>query len=369
MIGRPTPLYIVCSPCRGVGKTLLARLLTELHALDERPVEAFDLADEGPQLADYLPQFTTLTKIRDVAGQMEFFERLISDHNGTTIIDVSHRAFEQFFTVVHEIDFFQEARRHGIEPLILFITDPDTRASKAYTVLRQRFVEASLLPVYNQVDAPAPSDHSIAPEAGVLPPVLEIPRLGFALQVLVDRPAFSFCEFWRAPPPDLPAALDDALREWIEGVFLQLRAIALSLGCEGPAMRMGRPQKIPHWRRSDARLPSDVPEAVRTFAPRKRRSDDVVMDQSAGTVIDLLRKAGRELRVAEDRISALETEIEHFQQRAVRAEAWLTRLRREIEDKLIAPAAASRSRLDDLSLPHADAPPAVGGDPPERGRG
>ena len=55
MNDKTTPLYVVCSPCRGVGKTLVSRLLTEFYVLDDRPVAAFDLADEGPQLADYLP--------------------------------------------------------------------------------------------------------------------------------------------------------------------------------------------------------------------------------------------------------------------------------------------------------------------------
>ena len=53
--GGPAPIYIVCSPSRGVGKTVVARLLTEHHLADRRQVAAFDLADEAPQLADYLP--------------------------------------------------------------------------------------------------------------------------------------------------------------------------------------------------------------------------------------------------------------------------------------------------------------------------
>jgi len=78
MNDKTTPLYVVCSPCRGVGKTLVSRLLTEFYVLDRRPVAAYDLADEGPQLADYLPQFTTISDIGDIFGQMAFFERLIA---------------------------------------------------------------------------------------------------------------------------------------------------------------------------------------------------------------------------------------------------------------------------------------------------
>jgi cell division septum initiation protein DivIVA len=55
------------------------------------------------------------------------------------------------------------------------------------------------------------------------------------------------------------------------------------------------------------------------------------------------------LRTAEDRISQLETEIEQAQDRADRAETWLQVIRKEIEEKLIAPTAASGSEHEDLS--------------------
>ena len=53
MTGKTTPLYVVCSPRRSVGKTLISRLITEFYAIKDCPVAAVDLADEGPQLADY----------------------------------------------------------------------------------------------------------------------------------------------------------------------------------------------------------------------------------------------------------------------------------------------------------------------------
>ena len=99
MTDQTTPLYVVCSPCRRVGKTLVSRLLTEFYVVDDRPVAAFDLADEGPQLADYLPDITTIADIGDTRGQMAVFERLIADNEGARIIDLSHRVFKNFFTV------------------------------------------------------------------------------------------------------------------------------------------------------------------------------------------------------------------------------------------------------------------------------
>ena len=150
---RTTALYVVCSPKRGVGKTLLARLLAEFYLIDGRPVAAFDLADEGPQLADYLPDCTTIADIGDATGQMALFDRILADRQATKIIDLSHRTFKDFFTIAEKIGFFAEARRQGIEPLILFMIDPGQKSAKAYAILRRWLMEASLLPVRNQMVA------------------------------------------------------------------------------------------------------------------------------------------------------------------------------------------------------------------------
>src|SRR3981189_1541394 len=98
------PLSGICSRQRGVGKPLLARLLAEFYLIDGRSVAAFDLADEGPQLADYLPRCTTIADISDASGQMALFDRIIADQKATKIIDLSHRTFKDFFTIAEKID-------------------------------------------------------------------------------------------------------------------------------------------------------------------------------------------------------------------------------------------------------------------------
>jgi hypothetical protein len=356
MTGKTTPLYVVCSPRRCVGKTLVSRLLTEFYVIDDRPVAAFDLADEGPQLADYLPEITTIADIGDTRGQMAFFEGLIADNDGAKIIDLAHRAFDTFFTVVHKIGFFGEARRRSIEPLILFIIDPDPKSTKAYATLRRWFTEVSLLPVRNQTeasdlpdcDAPASTSTTLSP--------LDIPFLGFSLRALIDRKSFLLSQYWLATPADLPDALDDELRGWVEGVFFQIRGLELFLGCEQPSTRIGlkRARAIHHQLQWDApslgdisrrdvgptaanRGSIDVPEQVLKFAPQiERRNDSDPMDQSGHAILAMLQEAGRRLEAAEDRINQLKTEIERLQDRAVRAEMWLQLIQKEIEEKLIA---------------------------------
>jgi hypothetical protein len=372
MTGKTTPLYVVCSPFRCVGKTLISRLLVERCVIDGRPVAAFDLADEGPQLADYLPDFTTVADIDDTSAQMAFFERLIDDEGAATVVDLSHRNFKSFFTVAQKIGFFEEARRRAIEPLVLFIIDPDPKSAKAYGMLRRWFTQAPLLPVHNQIAAPA--------NAGGAPPSLEIPVLGFSLRALVDRPEFSFAGLWRTPAAGLPGALDDELLAWAEQVFAQFRNLEVSLRREDPPARAAAPASARASRRQRQVRPpggnaqreadaaavahraADTPKEVVQFAPKpKQRVDGSTMDQSGRAIVAMLHQAAdlscgdcdraraeadglsRQLLAAADRIAQLEKELEHVQDRAVRAETWLQLIQREVE-KLMPSAAAMRPK-------------------------
>jgi hypothetical protein len=240
----PTPIYVVCSPSRRVGKTLVARFLTEYHVANGRPVAAYDLSDESPQLTDYLPHHAEAADIADVCGQMALFDGLIAGEEMAKVIDVGHRAFWRFFAVGHRIGFFDEARLHRIEPVILFITDADPRAERAFALLRYTFPDMSLLPVRNlAVTRGAAFPHPSAfdadtPDTGPLAAsLLEIAELPSSLRSLFDRPGFSFSDFPQRPLPGarLSAKAHDELLRFIGRIHAQLREIELGLAC-GPAL-------------------------------------------------------------------------------------------------------------------------------------
>ncbi|SRR6266508_482921 len=106
----------------------------------------------------------------------------------------------------------------------------------------------------------------------------------------------------------------------------------------------------------------DVPEQVLQFAPKEKppRNDGDPLDQSGQAIVALLQQAANlsndncdramglahklsiQLRAAEDRINQLQAEVEQFQDRAARAEKWLFRIYKEIEEKLISPRAGSQ---------------------------
>jgi hypothetical protein len=155
----------------------------------------------------------------------------------------------------------------------------------------------------------------------------------------------------------------------MEGVFRQFRELDRSVTGEEThvaAPRSRRPAAADHrqvreaasrditssdvassnvtWATDDRSMP-EVPEQVRKFAPKKmRRADGHAMDHYGSAIVAKLQEAAGQLRAAEDRIGQLDTEIDHVQDRAGRAEAWLQMLRKEIEEKLIAPTAADGRR-------------------------
>src|SRR5262249_17290420 len=65
-----TPVYIICSPRPQVGKTLLARLLSEFQLLKNGNVAAFDVNLKEPSLLDYLPKITETADVIDTYGKM-----------------------------------------------------------------------------------------------------------------------------------------------------------------------------------------------------------------------------------------------------------------------------------------------------------
>ena len=99
----------------------------------------------------------------------------------------------------------------------------------------------------------------------------------------------------------------------------------------------------------------DGPKKVIPFSPGEKewpRNDDQI-DRSGQAIVGLLDQAARsakedcdrafdlahklslQLREAEDRAAQLQAQVDHFQDRALRAESWMVRIYKEIEDKLL----------------------------------
>ena len=69
-----------------------------------------------------------------------------------------------------------------------------------------------------------------------------------------------------------------------------------------------------------------------------------ISEENIERAMTVAHRLSLELRTAEDRIRELEGEVERLESRATRAEQWLGTIKKEIEDTLIAPMEASRSK-------------------------
>lgn len=210
---------------------MLARMLAEHHAADARPFAAFDLSDEAPGLADFLTDRVSIPNIREMRGQVKFFDGLIEPDNVPKVIDVSHREFANFFTIVDKIGLFEEARRRRIEPVVLFLVDRTQVAANAYDLLRRRFAGTSLLPVRNLTVAKGVPYGASFPHASRLVVSLEMAVLGPAAKSFVERERFSFLSLGKTAPPyqDMSARTQAELEAWFRRARLQFREMELSL--------------------------------------------------------------------------------------------------------------------------------------------
>src|SRR6201994_5026723 len=131
-----TPVYIICSPRPQVGKTLVARLLTEFLLLKNGQVTAFDINLKEPSLLDYLPDVTETADVIDTYGKMQLMDRVIVDDGLSKVIDLGFHAFDEFFKMSDEIGFMKEAARRNVAPIILFVADTDRASASGFAMLQ-----------------------------------------------------------------------------------------------------------------------------------------------------------------------------------------------------------------------------------------
>jgi hypothetical protein len=228
-----TPVFIVTSSRPRVGKTLIARALIEYFCAQDRPVAGFDVNPGEFNLIDHLPAYTAAASIDDTRDEMALFDQIVADDGVAKVVDLGHMLFERFFAVVQQIDFIAETGRGTVAPMVLFIADADDRARQGYAVLRSRFPELPLVPVFNEGIPQAIRDHThfLASPRGGLP--LHIPALSPVVRSVVERTNFSFLTYARKT--------DDKTSElfsWMRQVFADFRDLEVRLLLDEIAPRL-----------------------------------------------------------------------------------------------------------------------------------
>ena len=215
----PTPVYIICSPRPQVGKTLVARLLSEFLLLKNGTVISFDINLKEPSLLEYLPRTTETADVIDTFGKMQLMDRLIVNDSVAKVIDLGYHAFDEFFKMTGEIGFMKEAIRRGVAPVILFVADTDRTSAAGYDMLQQQIPANALIAIDNE--------HVVR---GELPRTMESGRvlrmsaLPVFLKTYIDRLTFSFTGYLRQEKDS-----STELHQWIRRNYTSFRELDLSL--------------------------------------------------------------------------------------------------------------------------------------------
>ena len=214
-----TPVFIVASPRPQVGKTLVARLLSEFLLLKNGRVTSFDINLKEPSLLDYLPNLTETADIIDTFGKMALMDRIILDDGLAKVIDLGFHAFDEFFTMSEEIGFLKEAERRNVVPIILFMADTDRVSSRGHETLRRQIPPAQLITIDNEYVV-----RGELPAAMGVGRVMAIPALPTFLKTYVDRLTFSFTDYLRQEKDS-----STELHQWIRRNYFAFRELEMNL--------------------------------------------------------------------------------------------------------------------------------------------
>jgi hypothetical protein len=222
-----TSVTVVCSPRPRVGRTLVARLLTDFQLTNGREVAAFDL-NPDPDLTQFLPGYAAPAKIDNIQGKMALFDRLITADGVSKVIDLGPAAFQTFFEVAREIDFVGEARRRSIAPAILFMTAPDKSSIDAYVTLQRQFEGATVVPVHNEA-AGKVQHRDLFPALSAAAVAFYIPVLAPGMKRYIEKRPFSFSDSNSTSMLDMPLDIHMELQRWMRRIFVEFRELELRM--------------------------------------------------------------------------------------------------------------------------------------------
>ncbi|MEI7804475.1 MAG: hypothetical protein WCI56_04020 [Hyphomicrobiales bacterium] len=222
-----TSVTVVCSPRPRVGRTLVARLLTDFYLTNGREVAAFDL-NPDPDLTQFLPGYAVAAKIDNIKGKMALFDRLIASDGVSKVIDLGPNAFETFFEVAREIDFVGEAQRRSIAPAILFVTSPDRSAMDAYAKLQRHFDRTTIVPVHNEAAGKVQHRDMFPPIGGASVPIY-LSVLAPGMKRYIDKRPFSFSDSNSTSMMDMPLDIHMEMQRWVRRIFVEFRELELRI--------------------------------------------------------------------------------------------------------------------------------------------
>ena len=111
MLGKSLAILVV-SPHERSGTTLIARLFADFFRIAGQAPLLFDTDVQHPKFSKYFPD-AQLVDLGTTKGRMNLFDTLPVRTLQPKIVDVTHRAYSDFFTLVRDIDLIAELSRQG----------------------------------------------------------------------------------------------------------------------------------------------------------------------------------------------------------------------------------------------------------------
>jgi len=231
-----TLVFIACSPQPRAGVSTTARLLTDYFLSRGQAVGGFDADPRDPRYFGWFPDMVSVVDAADIKGQIALFDRLLENDGVPKVVDVWSRSYDQFFATIREIGFIEEARRNGVEPIVLFHASSAQRTLSKALDLRAQWRDLWMFAVHNEGAAPLGAyAREILPRYPVRGKFVIAPLEGPVARAL-DDPDLSLSRFLLAPPADMSIVVRAALKAWITPVFTQFQSFELRLALESSSV-------------------------------------------------------------------------------------------------------------------------------------
>jgi hypothetical protein len=144
----PSFAAIVASLHGHVGKTLLARTLTDYFRLSGGTPYIFDTDPVERGLSGLFPEARVID-LAVVRDQMVLFDTLPKRSPDMRVVDVTHGSLTKFFELLRQTDVIAEARSNNVKLVIFYIPDRRIDSFEAGLILRDNFPDCAFIVVDN----------------------------------------------------------------------------------------------------------------------------------------------------------------------------------------------------------------------------
>jgi len=227
-----TYAFIICSPHPRTGVTTMARLLADYYTHIGRSFIGYDTDPHDSVFARYFPEQVSVADLATINGQIGLFDNLLVADHITRIVDVWGRSWRSFFEIVESTDFFSEALRRDVTPVMIFVADGSETSLKAAETIHAQWPDVWMAVVGNEGAAPIGSgalDHLARFPAMH---TFEIKALDPIVRRVIEAPDFSFSRFLAQPEAEMSIVIRASLRAWLLPVFQQFQSFELRLALQ-----------------------------------------------------------------------------------------------------------------------------------------